>query len=123
MLLPLPMFSVGPCGEQVSGKTTGGDGKTTGGDGTSKSGGGPAKASGTGAGGSAVKESGSVNGARVESLLPLPGNYVQLSFGSFEVVNSWALLFFTIIWVAVIAGISAIIVLARNSGKTKRRRS
>ncbi|MGP8070397.1 MAG: hypothetical protein ACLP5V_10955, partial [Candidatus Bathyarchaeia archaeon] len=53
----------------------------------------------------------------------LPVNYVPLSFGSFEVVNPWALLFFAIIWVAVAAGILAIVVLARSSGKTKRKRS
>jgi len=75
-----------------------------------------------GNGGAGINESAKqayANGDQVKgygrfSLLPLPGGYITLSLGSFEVINTWALAFFAIVWVAVAAGIIAIIVLWRR---------
>jgi hypothetical protein len=97
-------------GNYVIERQTGSDGKTNLGQGTT-----------TGGGKVTSKTEGESVAERPQASL-LPVNYVPLSFGSFEVVNPWALVFFTIIWVAVAAGIAAIIVLARNSGKRKRKR-
>ncbi|MGP8126856.1 MAG: hypothetical protein ACLP9D_03515 [Candidatus Bathyarchaeia archaeon] len=115
-LMLLPSFSLGPCGESLGGNTKGGDGSNTAGSGKGTFGGGQVKIQPC----AALLPTLCLAGGAV-SLLPV--NYVPLSFGSFEVVNPWALLFFAIIWVAVAAGILAIVVLARSSGKTKRKRS
>ena len=114
-LFPLPLFVVA-CGS-VGGSTKGNDGSSSSGSGTSKSGSGTSQ---VGNGNQHIGNSGSYKFA--DSLLPLPGNYVSLSVGSFEVVNTWALLFFAIVWVAVAVGIVAIGVLVTHSGKPKRRR-
>ncbi len=108
-----PLFAAA-CGS-VGGSTKGGDGSSSSGSGKETFGAGGN--SGSGANGSP----GTNKNQHPISLLPLPGDYVALSFGSFQVVNTWALVFFAIVWVAVAAGIAAIVVLATR-GKSKRKR-
>jgi hypothetical protein len=94
-------------GQAVIERETGSDGRTNLGEGRT-----------SGGGAVTSKTEGESVAEREASLLPV--NYVPLSFGSFQVVNPWALLFFAIIWVAVVTGILAIWMLWRSSRKRKR---
>lgn len=80
-------------------------------------GGGSAKEAGAGA----VKTGGSVNGQRLESLLP--DYYVPLSLGNgtWTFLNPWAALFFAVIYIAFTFGVLMLVVLWRRVGKRNHR--
>jgi hypothetical protein len=123
-ILPLPMFAticnvpptpVSTTQTQTQ-KVTGTDKQTADTKGGA-TGGGSAKEAGAGA----VKTGGSVNGQRLESLLP--DYYVPLSLGNgtWTFLNPWAALFFAVIYIAFTFGVLMLVVLWRRVGKRNHR--